>query len=173
MTYAIDKFSLHTAGPIPGTNAGIYESFSPAEMIAAAAAGTGPGVPDASGTLTPGTILPGHFVMMDSSGNMVLATSPDLNAANSVMMWMVVTGDNDYSGMASGKINCVHGGVRADTERFDPAQTYTPGIPLIAVAGVLTPKVFGDNRQIVAYVGPTHVSNAKLDIYTVQGGSRY
>lgn len=173
MTYATEKFTLRTPGSIPGTNAGIYDSFNPAEMIAAAAAGSGPGVPDSSGTLTPGTIVAGHFVMMDASGNMVLATSPDLNAALSAMIWMVVTGDNDYSGMASGKVNCVHGGVRAVTEKFDAAQSYTPGIPLIVSAGILTPKVLGDNRQIVAYVGPNHVSNGTLDIYMVQGGSRY
>lgn len=164
------KFNLSGRDPINGAKAGIYESFEPLEVTNALATGTGPGMPDANGTPQPGTIEPGHIVAMASNGSMDLATSPDLSAALSIMMWLVFSGDDDFSGSATGQMNCVHGGCRADTEKFDAAQSYVPGIPLIAAAGILTPKVLGDNKQVVAYVGPRTVLNGVLDVFMPQGG---
>lgn len=173
MAKLTEKFTLTGRANIPGCSAAIFESVDVAEMVAAAAAGSGPGVPDAMGTIQPGTIVAGHIVELDASGNAVLGTSPDLNAGNSKMLWLVVTGNNDWSGMSARKINVAHGGLRADTEKFDAAQSYTPGAPLIAAAGLLTPKVFGDNRQVVGYVGTRAVQNGVLDFFMVQGGGRY
>jgi len=167
--YTTQKFSLIGRESIPGCRGAIYESFNTAEMVAALAAGTGPGVRDSDLVMTPGTIVPGHIVELDSSGNATLATSPDLSAALPKMMWLVVTGNNDWAGMDAQKINCAHGGLRARTEKFDAAQTYTVGLPLIVSAGILTPKVLGDHKQVVGYVGPGTVDSGVLDFFMVQG----
>lgn len=170
--------SLSGRDPIPGARASLYESFDPAEMVAAIAAGTGPGVPNRVGTLVPGVIEAGHWVMMDTNGNFVLATSPDLSSALSIMCWFVATGDND-TGVAARKMNCVHGGFRAVTTKFDTAQSYTKGVPLIVSAGILTPKILGDNKQIVAYVGTegsftgSDGETQLLDIFGAYGAPRY
>lgn len=174
MSILTEKFSLTGRNPIQGCMAGIYESFQTAEFVAAAAAGTGAGQPDSNGTPVAGTIVAGHIVTQDASGNVALATSPDLSAALSIMMWVVVSGNNDWGGIASKRVNCAHGGLRMKTEKFDTAQSYPVGAPLIALNGILTPKVLNDNKQIVGYVASTYVAaDGVLDVFAVQGGSRY
>lgn len=168
------KFNLSARDPINGAKAGIYESFEPLEVANAFALGTGPGVPDDFGTIQPGTIVPGHIVTLTASGGVDLATSPDLSAVLSVMMWVVFSGDDDFSGAAAGAVNVIHGGCRFDTEKFDTAQTYTVGAPLIALSGLLLPKTFGDNKQVVGYVGPRSVLNGVLDVFMPQSaGGRF
>ena len=167
------KFNLSGRDPINGAKAGIYESFEPTEVANAYALGTGPGVPDDNGTPQPGTIEPGHVVTLAATGTVGLATSPDLSAALSILMWVVFSGDDDFSGSAAGQMNCVHGGTRFDTQKYSAA-AYTPGIPLIVSAGLLTPKVLGDNRQTFGYVGPRGELNGVLDVFMPQStGSRY
>jgi hypothetical protein len=162
------KFNLSGRDPINGAKAGIYESFTPVEVLNAYALGTGPGVPDDNGTIVAGTIEPGHVVAQASSGAVQLATSPDLSSANAIMMFVVFSGDDDFSGASSGTVNCFHGGARFDTEKFDSAQSYTPGAALIVSAGVLTPKVVGDHAQILGFVGPRGVLNGVLDVFMPQ-----
>jgi hypothetical protein len=168
------KFNVTGRDPINGAKAGIYESFQPVEVANALIAGSGPGVPDVNGTPTPGTIEPGHIVAMSASGDVALATSPDLSAAHSIMMWVVFSGDDDFSGSMVGQVNCFHGGARFDTEKFNVASSYTPGLPLIANGGSLDVKVLADNKQIVGYVGPRGVVNGVLDVFMPQSaGARY
>lgn len=165
------KFNLSGRDPINGAKAGIYESFTPVEVLNAYSTGVGPGVPDDNGTPTPGTIEPGHIISMAASGAIQLATSPLLNAALPIMMFVVFSGDDDFSGAASGTVNAIHGGCRFDTEKFNTAASYTPGAPLFAsnaTPGILTPKSFGDNRQIVGFVGPRGVLNGVLDVFMPQ-----
>lgn len=163
------KFNLSGRDPINGAKSGIYESFQPQEVATAYITGTGPGVPDVNGTPTPGTIEPGHVISLNTSGNAVLATSPDVTAVLPIMMWVVFSGDDDFSGSAVGQINCFHGGARFDTEKFNTAVAYTIGAPLTASSGLLVPKVFGDNLQIVGFVGPRGVLNGVLDVFMPQG----
>jgi uncharacterized protein YaiE (UPF0345 family) len=162
------KFNLSGRDPINGAKAGIYESFTPVEVLNAYATGTGPGVPDDNGTIVAGTISPGHIVSLVASGAVDLASSPNLNSANAIMMFVVFSGDDDFSGATSGAMNCVHGGCRFDTEKFDSAQSYTPGAALIASSGLLTPKTVGDHLQIVGFVGPRGVLNGVLDVLMPQ-----
>lgn len=174
MSILAQKFTLTGRQPIQGCSGSIYESFQTAEFVTAASVGSGAGQPDAQGTLQPGTIQPGHIVTQDANGNVVLATSPDLAAALSVMLWVVVSGNDDYGGMASKRVNCAHGGLRMKTEKFDPAQSYVVGAPLIAAAGILTPKVLSDNKQVFGYVASTYdAASGVLDAFAVQGASRY
>lgn len=163
------KFTPSGRDPLNGFKSGIYESFTPVEVLNAFASGTGPGVADDNGTPTPGTIECGHIVSMAASGGMELATSPDLSAAFSKMLWVVFSGDDDFSGSFVGAINCFHGGARFDTEKFNTAQTYTPGAPLVASAGLLTPKAaYNDHIQVLGYVGPRGVLSGVLDVLMPQ-----
>jgi|OM-RGC.v1.020724134 hypothetical protein len=164
------KFNLSGRDPINGGKAGIYEAFVPAEIAAAYTLGTGPGVPDDNGTIVAGTIEPGHIVSISTAaGTAGLATSPDLTAAVPQLMFVVFSGDDDFSGATAGSINCIHGGCRFDTEKFNSALSYTPGAPLRVAAGVINTKVFGDNLQIVGFVGPRGVLNGVLDVIMPQG----
>ena len=162
------KFNLSGRDPINGAKAGIYESFAPVEVLNAYATGTGPGVPDDNGTIVAGTILPGHVVALTAAGAVDFTTSPNLSSANTMMLFVVFSGDDDFSGAVSGQVNCFHGGARFDTERFDTAQSYTPGAALIVSAGILTPKVVGDHAQILGFVGPRGVLNGVLDVFMPQ-----
>lgn len=174
MSILAQKFTLSGRQPVPGCSASIYESFQTTEFVTAASVGTGAGQPDSQGTLQPGTIKNGHIVTQDALGNVGLATSPDLSGALSIMLWVVVSGNDDYGGMASKRVNCAHGGLRMKTEMYDPAQSYTVGAPLIAAAGILTPKVLNDNKQVFGYVASTYdAASGVLDVFAVQGGSRY
>lgn len=163
------KFNLSGRDPINGAKAGIYESFTPVEIFNAYATGTGPGVPDDNGTIVAGTVEPGHIVAISgASGTVDLATSPNLNSANAIMLFVVFSGDDDFSGATAGAVNCVHGGCRFDTEKFNTASSYTPGDALIVSAGIVAPKVVGDHRQIVGFVGPRGVLNGVLDVLMPQ-----
>lgn len=169
------KFNLSGRDPINGAKAGIYESFTPVEIFNAYASGTGPGVPDDNGTIVAGTIEPGHIVAVSSaSGTVDLASSPTLSSAMPIMPFVVFSGDDDFSGATAGAVNCVHGGCRFDTEKYNTASSYTPGAPLVAVSGVVQPKASAtDHIQIVGFVGPRGVLNGVLDVLMPQGVCGY
>jgi hypothetical protein len=167
------KFTLSGRDPINGAKSGIYESFQPVEIAAAYVAGTGPGVATDAGTIALGTLSPGHIVAMNANGDVDLATSATLDSANAKLMFVVFSGDDDFSGATSGAVNCVHGGCRFDTEKYNTAQSFTPGAALIAVVGILNPKAAVDHKQIVGFVGPRGVLNGVLDVIMPQGVSGY
>ena len=163
------KFNLSGRDPINGAKAGIYESFTPVEVLNAYATGTGPGVPDDNGTIVVGTIEPGHIVAMAATGAVELASSPTLSSAMPIMAFVVFSGDDDFSGATAGAINCVHGGCRFDTEKFNAASSYTAGAPLVAVSGILQPKASATDRvQVIGFVGPRAVLNGVLDVFMPQ-----
>ena len=168
------KFNLSGRDPINGAKSGIYESFTPVEVLTAYATGTGPGVADDNGTVATGTISPGHIVSLAASGAVDLARSPDLSAAMPVLPFVVFSGDDDFSGATAGAVNCVHGGCRFDTEKFNAASSYTVGAPLIAVSGIVRPKASAtDHIQIIGFVGPRGLLNGVLDVIMPQGVSGY
>lgn len=164
-----EKFTLRTEMPLPGGQAGIWMTLDTQEAVDARAAGTGPGVPDENGTPAPGTILRGHGVTYNSSGNIVKATSVDVTAALPQLLMVVFAGNNDYSGRFSdGKVVTVHGGVRFDTEKYG-AGPFTANTPLYLATGVWTPSVLGDHKQIAGWVGPRGLANGVLDVVMPQG----
>jgi hypothetical protein len=167
------KFTLSGRDPINGAKSGIYESFQPAEIAAAYVAGTGPGVATDVGTIALGTISPGHIVAMNANGDVELATSLVLGTVNPTLMFVVFSGDDDFSGATAGAVNCVHGGCRFDTEKYNTSQNFAPGVALIAVSGILNPKVATDHKQVVGFVGPRGVLNGVLDVIMPQGVSGY
>lgn len=167
-------FTLKTQSPLRGGEAGIWLSQYAQEVIDAQATGSGPGQPDSTGTPTPGNILPGQIVQLNSQGNLALATPTDLASAFPSMYFLVHSGDVDFSGSFVGKLNVVHGGVRFITLSFDTG-SYTPGAPLVissGTAGNLALKgAVGDHNQVVAVVGPLGIdpSTGALDVFMTQG----
>lgn len=175
MSILTDKFQMVTKDPLPGGYGGIWDVLVPDEIVDARAAGTGPGVPNAQGTVAAGTLSPGTLLMMNSEGSLVKAVSPNVSSAMPVMVWCAMEGDVDFSASYAGMVTVCHGGLRIETTLFVEGSTYTPGVPLIAAsggdAGKLDIKASAtDHIQIVGYVGPAGVnSDGVLDAYLVQG----
>jgi hypothetical protein len=80
-----------------------------------------------------------------------LATSANLAAADPVDMYLVVEGNDDYSGEFVGKCNTVRLGTGIIWEADDyAAGSYTPGTPVMATGGQVQVKT--GTQQIIGYV---------------------
>jgi hypothetical protein len=171
MTLLNSKFNVTTKEPLAGHTAGIWESLVPEEIRVAKSVGSGPGVPDSAGTTQLGTVPAGRIMELTALFTLQDGNSPDVTANFEKMFWCVVEPDSDYSGAESGKMVCVHGGVRIETTEYAVGGTYTPGIPLVVVAGQLSPKALpNDNIQKVGWVASgLNTTDNVLDAYLVQG----
>jgi hypothetical protein len=79
------------------------------------------------------------------------ATSANLAAADPKEMWLVVEGNDDYSGQFVGKCNTVKLGSGIIWEADDfAAGAYTPGTPVMVTAGQVQVKT--GTQQIIGYV---------------------
>lgn len=165
------NFSLTGAAPHNGGYGGIWMNLRPQESVDAEDLGTGPSVADRDGNVTPGTVLPGMILQLNSNGNVDKGTQTDLTAAFPKLYLLAFNGTDDRSGAYSGVIGCVTG-VRAEVEVFD-AGVYVKGQPLVPSAvnaGYFAPKAaFGDGIQPVGFVGPKGVIDTILDIVFPQG----
>jgi len=79
------------------------------------------------------------------------ASSPDLSSADPIDAWLVVEGNDDFSGQYVGKLMAVKlgSGVIFETSGY-AAGAYAPGTPVSFSAGDL--KVKAANEQIIGYV---------------------
>lgn len=165
------NFSLTGAAPQNGGMGGIWMNLRPQESVDAEDAGTGPSVPDRDGNVTPGTVLPGMILMLNSNGNVDKGTQTDTSAAFRKLYLLAFNGTDDRSGAYTGVVACVCG-VRAEVETFD-AGVYVKGQPLVPSAinaGYFAPKAaFNDNIQPVGVIGPKGVIDTILDIVFPQG----
>ena len=104
--------------------------------------------------LAPVSMPQGSLITQELQGLetvMDLATSPLLNAADPIDVWVVVEGNDDYSGEYVKKVmacKCMSGLIW-ETDQLT-AGAYTPGTPLSFTAGKL--KVKDTNEQIIGYV---------------------
>lgn len=100
-------------------------------------------------------LLPiGTIVTTEKSGTTTVvnaATTPDLSTQNPKPMWVVVEGNDDFSGQFVGKCAAVKLGTGFiwETDQYT-AGTYDPGTPVSVNAGKL--KVKAANEQIIGYV---------------------
>lgn len=170
MSRTTETFSLTTQKALPAGEAGIWFDLPTQEAVDAALSGTGPGQPNAQGTLQLGTIAAGYGVEMNANGNAILADSPDLSGALPKLFMVVAFGNDDNNhAFADGKIVAVHGGVRFETAKIQSGN-FTKGLPLVLVAGVWTRATQGNNRQVVAFVGPRgKINDTILDVVMPQG----
>lgn len=124
------------------------------------------------GTPVAGTIPAGAIVRMDTTtGAAVLATTGDVAAArlNTVMVFVAIDGNKDFSGAFVQKLTVLHGGFTMLTDQFD-AGAYTPGLPVSFNAGKI--KLAGATDQFIGVVGPAglDVVNGVLQVIVPQGG---
>lgn len=104
--------------------------------------------------LAPVTLEAGSLVTQElQSGATVVdkATTPDVSSNDPIDVWLVVEGNDDYSGEYVEKCMAVKcgSGVIWETNVF-AAGSYTPGTPVSFSGGEL--KVKGANEQIIGYV---------------------
>jgi len=79
------------------------------------------------------------------------ATTPDTSSADNIDVWLVVEGNDDYSGEFVGSVAAVKPGSGLIWETDDyAAGVYTPGVAVSFNAGQI--KVKAANEQIVGYV---------------------
>lgn len=162
-----DRYQPSTEGPKEAFYAclGLSEILAQ-EINTAYNAGTGPGTPDAMGTIQPGTIIPGSVVMLASDNTWVLGTSPAVSgggAALPVMLFFVHEGTVDLTGRQVGRLTALRGLARFYTTAFS-GSAFTPGAPLYADSGNFVLKVLGDAKQIVGWVGPDGLRDGRLDV---------
>lgn len=96
-------------------------------------------------------LVPGSVVEVQSDGLTVdKATTPNMTAANAKAPWVVVEGNDDFSGTFTGKVVCIRANAML---RLDPANltagTYTPGLGVSFNAGkfqvaVATNQIIGE-----------------------------
>jgi len=104
--------------------------------------------------LAPAAIPAGSLVTQElQNGQTVvnLATTPNLSVADPIDVWLVVEGNDDYSGQYVEKVAAAKPGTGViwETDQF-AAGSYTPGTPVSFSSGVL--KVKGANEQIIGHV---------------------
>jgi hypothetical protein len=104
--------------------------------------------------LAPVSLPQGTLVTQElQSGATVVdaATTPDLSSADPIDVWLVVEGNDDYSGEYVEKVmacKCLSG-IIWETDQYT-AGSYPPGTPVSFSAGKL--KVKGANEQIIGHV---------------------
>jgi hypothetical protein len=104
--------------------------------------------------LVPVSLPQGTLVTQElQSGGTVMAaaTTPNTSTTDPIDVWLVVEGNDDYSGAYTGKImacKCMSG-IIWETDQFATG-TYTPGVAVSFSAGQL--KVKAANEQIIGHV---------------------
>lgn len=126
----------------------------------------------ASGTPVAGDIPAGAIVVMNSSGNAVMADNDNALTDAPALMFVTVDGDKDYDGAFVHKITCIQGGAeyRLDTNNF-VAGSYTPGNAL--TCGDTTSTSVGQFRvatageQIYGFVGSEGFDASKNTLHVI------
>jgi hypothetical protein len=99
--------------------------------------------------------LPGGMLVTQELQNgetvMDAATTPDITSADPVQVWLVMEGNDDYSGqfVEGGQACRVGSGLIWSTDQYE-AGSYPPGTPVSFNAGKL--KVKGATDQLIGYV---------------------
>jgi len=126
----------------------------------------------ASGTPQAGDIPAGSIVVMNTSGNAVLADNDDSSTDAPCMLFITVDGDQDYSGAFVGKLTCIQGGGEF---QLDPANfvagTYNPGDFLTCGdAGTSTEgqvRAAASGEQIYGMVGQLGQDTSKNTLHVI------
>lgn len=124
MASLTDKFDV-IRGWEPGGDASIDQSLPPKKVI---------GVPV--------TLLPGNIIVMDTNGDVDVATSPanvSLGTANPPQVYVVLEGNGqDYSTVFVEKVVALRGKLTVKTDKLTPAQTFPISGKVTYSAGLLS-----------------------------------
>ena len=103
---------------------------------------------------TPVTLAAGNIVTQELSGALTVvdkATTPNVTSADPLDVWLVVEGNDDFSGQFVNKCAAVKIGSGVIWKTDDYASgTYTPGVAVSYASGQL--KVKASTEQIIGYV---------------------
>lgn len=104
---------------------------------------------------SPVSLPGGHLVTQElQNGETVMdaATSPDVSTVDPIQVWLVMEGNDDYSGqyVVGGQACRVGSGLIWSTDQF-VAGSYAPGTPVTFDAGKLKQKTLV-TQQIIGYV---------------------
>jgi len=108
----------------------------------------------AGSPLVPVILEQGSLVTQETQNGITVmdkATTPNLSSADPIDVWLVVEGNDDYSGEYTGKLmacKCMSG-VIWDTNQY-VAGSYVAGTPVSFSGGLL--KVKAANEQIIGHV---------------------
>lgn len=99
----------------------------------------------------PDSIPLGSLVAVQSDGSVALATTVNVATTNGTAVWIVVEGNDDFSGTFLQKVNCIRGNamVRLDPANF-AAGSYPPGTQVSFASGLA--KVAAANDQVIGEV---------------------
>lgn len=79
----------------------------------------------ASGTPIAGPIPQGAIVVMNTSGEAILADNDDASTDFPTMMFVAIDGDQDFDGCFVHTVTCIHGGFEFKTDQY-VAGAYSP-----------------------------------------------
>ena len=131
------------------------------------------------GTPTPGTIVKGNVLMMDSAdGKAILGDSALHIPATAPQMYVFeVDGDTDLDGAFLHRVTCIEGGMQMKTDQYDTGGgAYLAGEALTvgtgAQVGILV-HLAGLAEPLLGFVGPGGVlPDGSLDVIVPQGRCR-
>ena len=113
------------------------------------------GTPSQAGTIPPGTV-----VTYNSSGNAILATTATdvttaaTRATNMLPTFVVIDGNQDFSGSFTQKVTCLMGGFTMLTDQYNGTlSTFTPGKWVTFSSGKIS-VIATQTNQILGVVGP-------------------
>jgi uncharacterized protein YaiE (UPF0345 family) len=99
----------------------------------------------------------GSVITVNSSGNAVLATTPNRSSTNPVAVWVVIEGNDDFSGTFLEEVTCLKGNAEL---KLDPsnlnAGAFTVGEYVTFSSGKWS--VATTNNQIIGFVLANNVS---------------
>ena len=120
----------------------------------------------------PVTLAPGNVVRVQPDGSVDKATTPNLSAADPIAPWVVVEGNDDFSGKFTGKVVCLRANamVRLGPANFIPG-TYNRGTLVSFDGGRF--KVAAANDQVIGEVISSDVAtDGTLTVYYHGGAIR-
>jgi hypothetical protein len=121
MTQLNSKFDIVSRDPHPNARAGLMVILD----VAGAIGPYGVGAPY-TGTPVPGNIYAGMIVVMNTSGQAVIADNAAALTNAPQMFYVAIDGDRDFDGAFVHRITTIHGGMEIVTDLFVP-DTYLPG----------------------------------------------
>lgn len=125
---------------------------------------------NSEGTPVAGSIPAGAIVKMNTTtGEAELATTGDITTRlNTVMVFVTIDGNKDFSGAFVQKLTVLQGGFTMLTDQYD-AGAYTPGLLVTFNAGKI--KLAGATDQFIGVVGPNGLDavNGVLEVIVPQG----
>lgn len=158
MTQLNSLFDIVSRDPHPNARAGLMVVLD----VEGAIGPYGVGAPY-TGTPVAGNIYPGMIVVMNTSGNAIIANNDHADTNAPQMYFTAIDGDRDFDGAFVHRITCIQGGMEIVTDLFVVDAALEPGVKLTC----------GDDTGVPDYSGYFRIAAAKEQIYGMVGSDGY